>query len=138
MISCLLIGFTSLFFILGHSTLLYFREKDSERIPIADVIFPWPKNGKFVSILCLALSFASFVLMLTLDLDLNNEKKFVHWKIITILVFFPIGFYLNYLYKRINKNSEGSLCFICSVGQEEWRFPWIFSVSISFIFLVFY
>ncbi len=75
MISCLLIGFTSLFFILGHSTLLYFREKDSERIPIADVIFPWPKNGKFASILCLALSFASFVLMLSLGLDLNTEKN---------------------------------------------------------------
>ena len=137
MISCLLIGFTSLFFVLGHSTLLYFREKELQIIPITDVIFPWPKNGKFVSVLCLTLSFATFVLMLSLGLDINTGIIFLNWKILFILVFFPIGFYLNYLYRRINKNLEGKFYFVSAVNQDDWRFPIFFSVCISFIFWIF-
>ena len=137
MISFLLIGFSCLFFLLGHSTLLYFREKDSETIPIADVIFPWPKNGKFVSLLCLALSFSSFILMLLLTSDTNPTKIYSKWKILISLGIFPMVFYLIFICRRITKNSKGSLCFKSEVINDEWSLPILFSSCIAFIFWIF-
>ena len=48
----LLIGLGCFFFMLGHSTLLFFKGKDVNAMSLMDAILPWPTKGKFISLIC--------------------------------------------------------------------------------------
>ena len=131
MVTSLLIGLGCLFFILGHSTLLFFKSKDLSSMPIRDAIFPWPKKGKLVSILCLGLSAASFFLMFSLPSEIQSSVSHSEWKIWVIFTVFPGVSYALYLSKRIRNQPEGLMYFSSDLTRQEWSLPLIISAFIS-------
>ncbi|HYP84609.1 hypothetical protein [Variovorax sp.] len=137
MVTSLLIGFGCVFFILGHSTLLFFKSKELSVMPIQKAIFPWPKKGKFVSVLCLGLSAASIFLIFSLPPDNQYLTPSSAWKILSILAVFPSVIYISYLVKRIRKQPEGLLYFPSDAARHEWSLPIIVSVFISFLLWIF-
>lgn len=137
MVVSLLIGFGCVFFILGHSTLLFFKSKELSVMPIQEAIFPWPKKGKFVSVLCLGLSVASIYLIFSLPLENQYLTSASAWKILSSLVVFPSVIYISYLVKRIRRRPEGLLYFPSDAARQEWLIPIIVSVFISFLLWIF-
>lgn len=133
MVTSLLIGFGCMFFILGHSTLLFFKSKELPSMPIGEAIFPWPKKGKFVSVLCLGLSAASFFMMFSLPSEIQSSA----WKIFFIFAVFPSVIYTSYVVKRIRKQPEGLLYFPSDATRQEWSLPLIISVFVSALFWIF-
>lgn len=132
-----ILGVSFIFLLLAHSTLLHFKMKESNNIPLAQCIFPWPKNGgKFVSILCLMLSGIFFFLFL---IFLNKTSIYVtgFWKIFIALIFVPGFFYLLYITSGISR-SDNRLHFSTPINSgRKWIFPVIISLTISFIFWIF-
>jgi hypothetical protein len=135
MVTALLIGVGCIFFILGHSTLLFFKSKGSTSMPIVDAIFPWPKKGKFVSVLCLGLSAVSFILMFSLPSEIQSSVSHSAWKILTIFAVFPSAVYALYLVKRIRNQPEGLVYFPSDATRQEWSLPLLIS---AFVFVVFW
>ena len=137
MVTSLLIGFGCVFFILGHSTLLFFKSKELSVMPIQEAIFPWPKKGKVVSVFCLGLSVASICLIFSLPPENQYLASSSAWKILSILAVFPSVIYTSYLVKRIRKQPEGLLYFPSDAARQEWSLPIIVSVFISFLLWIF-
>lgn len=136
MVTSLLIGFGCVFFILGHSTLLFFKGKELPVMPIGKAIFPWPKKGKFVSVLCLGLSVASIFLIFSLPPETQSSASSSAWKILSIFAVFPSVIYASYLAKRIRKQPEGLLYFPSEATRQEWSLPIVISVFVSAIFWI--
>jgi hypothetical protein len=130
MVTSLLIGFSCVFFILGHSTLLFFKSKELSAMPIREAILPWPKQGKFVSVLCLVVSVASIFLMFYLPPENESSPSSSAWKILSIFVLFPSAIYANYLATRL---------VYCPTDPtpQEWSLPIAISVFVSVIFWIF-
>lgn len=129
MITSLLIGFGCVFFILGHSTLLFFKGKELPVMPIGEAIFPWPKKGKFVSVLCLGLSLVSIFLIFYLPPETQYSSS--AWKIFSLFSVFPSIIYAGYLAKRVRKKPEGLLYFPSDATRQEWSLPIIVAVFVS-------
>ena len=136
MVTSLLIGFGCVFFILGHSTLLFFKGKELPVMPIGKAIFPWPKKGKFVSVLCLGLSVASIFLIFSLPPENQSSASSSAWKILSVFVVFPSVIYANYLARRIRKQPEGLSYFPSDATRQEWSLPIVISVFVSAIFWI--
>jgi hypothetical protein len=136
MVTSLLIGFGFVFFLLGHSTLLFFKGKESPVMPIREAIFPWPKKGKLVSVLCLGLSVGSVFLIFSLPPDNQSSASSSAWKILSVFVVFPSVIYANYLAKRIRKRPEGLSYFPSNATRQEWSLPVIISVFVSAVFWI--
>jgi hypothetical protein len=136
MVASLLIGFGCVFFILGHSTLLFLKGKELSVMPIGEAIFPWPKKGKFVSVLCLGLSVGSIFLIFSLPPENQSSASSSAWKILSVFVVFPSVIYANYLAKRIRKQPEGLSYFPSDATRQEWSLPIIISVFVSAIFWI--
>ena len=137
MVTSLLIGVGCIFFILGHSTLLFFKSKELPVMPIGEAIFPWPKKEKFVSVLCLGLSVASIFLIFSLPPETQSSASSSAWKILSIFAVFPSGIYASYLVKRIRKQPEGFLYFPSDATRQEWSLPIIISVFVSALLWIF-
>ena len=136
MVTAFLFGIGFLFLIVAHSTLLFFKSKNSSSMPIAEMIFPWPKDGRLVSILCLSLSATSFFFMLHLPYDLHYPITTSAWKILAIFFIFPSIIYSFYIIRRINKNTEGFLYLSPHEKNREWAIPMIISAAISILFFI--
>ncbi len=137
MVTSLLIGVACLFFILGHSTLLSFKSKELSVMPISEAVFPWPKKGKFVSVLCLGLSLASILLIFFLPPETKFWASASAWKIFSIFAVFPSVSYACYLTRRIRKQPEGLLFFPSDATRLEWLLPIIIGALISLLFWIF-
>lgn len=136
MVTSLLIGFGCVFFILGHSTLLFFKGKELSVMPIGEAIFPWPKKGKFVAVLCLGLSVGSIFLIFSLPPENQSSASSSAWKILSVFFVFPSVIYANYLARRIRKQPEGLSYFQSDATRQEWALPIIISVFVSAIFWI--
>lgn len=135
MVTSLLIGIGCLFFILGHSTLLFFKSKELFSMPVRDAIFPWPKKGKLVSTLCFGLTATSFLLIFYLPSEIQSSVSHSSWKILVIFAVFPSVIYALYLSKRIRRQSEGFLYFSSDATRQEWSVPLLIS---AFCFILFW
>ena len=123
MVTSLLIGIGFLFFILGHSTLLFFKSKDLPSMPIQDAIFPWPEKGKSVSVICLGLSAASFLMIFSRLYEIQSPFSHSALKILVVFAAFPGLVYALYVSKRIRRQA-GSLFYCCSdATRQEWSMP---------------
>jgi hypothetical protein len=133
MVTSLLIGLCCLFFIMGHSTLLYFRGKESSSMPLKDLFFPRPQRGKLVSFLCIGLSMVSLFWLVKTPCDLHYPISLSTWKILLIMVIFPSALYVLYLLRRIRRGSKGLLFFPSDAARSEWSLPLIIAAFISFL-----
>lgn len=132
-----ILGVSFIFLLLAHSTLLHFKMKESNSIPVAQCIFPWPKNGgKFVSVLCLMLSGFFFFLFLTFS---SKASIYVvgFWRIFISLIFVPGFFYFLYIISGVSKFNNHLHFSISASSSGKWILPVIISLAISFFFLMF-
>jgi hypothetical protein len=136
MITSLLVGIGCMFFVLGHSTLLFFKGKDSQLIPIKQAIFPWPRKGKSVSILCLALSATSFFLNSYLAPEAQSAFSHSAWKILIVFAAAPSVIYAAYFLRRIRKTPNGLFFSPSESTEREWLAPLLISVFVSLVFLI--
>ena len=128
-----LIGMACLFFVIGHSTLVHFLIKESPSRTIINIIFPWPRNGKSIPILCLLISLLCvFLLIITPGDFMINSKS--GWKLIFIFAVFPIVFYVLYIAKRIYKETGSFIFRETEFDRTDWVWPLILSVTISVVF----
>lgn len=125
----LLIGLSSMFFVLGHSSLLYFKVKEDGEIPIFSVFLPYPKSGKFVSFLSI---FVSFVFLISFCFLLSVDDSFdgFNLKVFVVFCVFPLFAYCRYIMRGIKKKN-GFLFF--SEPKSEWREIMALSAVISFL-----
>lgn len=126
-----LIGIACFFFIVGHSTLLHFKSEDLSSMSIAEVILPWPKKGKFVSVLCLGLSGASLILLLLGNSDADRPVSISAWKVLIIFAVLPSFIYGSFLFRRVRKTPQGILYFPSPVSEKEWALPLMISAAVS-------
>ena len=135
MVTSLLIGIGFLFFILGHSTLLFFKSKDLPTMPIRDAIFPWPKKGKSVSVFCLGLSAASFLMIFYLPYEIQSSASHSALKILIVFAAFPFLVYALYVSKRIRRQAGGLVYCSSDATRQEWSIPLLIS---AFVFALFW
>lgn len=128
MVNILLFGLFVIFFIMGHSTLLFFRSRDLEMLSMRQLIFPWPKSGgRFVSILCFFVSLVALLLCAKYykNFDFNHRGA---WRIAVSLIVGPCVIYMIYIFGRI-RSRDG--CYVFDPNkkpEQEWR--WAMSVMI--------
>jgi hypothetical protein len=125
----LLIGFFVIFFVLGHSTLLYFRMREEQEIPISQVLIPTPKKGKFVSYLCIIFSFCFLFLYIRLAYTESGSFSF-NWKIFFVMIVIPLVFYSKYIINGMKKRG-GKLVF--SEPRNEWKTVMLIAPVILFL-----
>jgi hypothetical protein len=129
-VTSMLLGLVCMFFVIGHSTLIYFQQREIAVFPLRRVFFPWPRNGKSVSFLCYILSLLFLVLIFAFPadpLDGSNAK----WKILLVFVFLPLSSYLNYLRVRIKKNGEKFYFFSAESTPAELSLPLLVSAALT-------
>lgn len=136
MVTALLFGFSCLFFIMAHSTLILYKSKDSGIISVKELIFPWPQNGKFVSLICLVLSlvFLGVAIKIPSDFKLNSMAM---WRIIISTIVVPTVIYVNYISKRISMGTDGIFFNASAPTKNDWAMPMFVIVVVSFVFLAF-
>jgi hypothetical protein len=139
----LLFGLANFFLVIGHSTLLYFKTeecKDLPSIPLIEAIFPWPTKGKFVSILCLALSvmwlFLVCLVLMFERLKTGTFPSFMSMFSFEVLFGFcilPNTCYALYLFNRMCKQSGRWLFVPLHATQKEFQRPIMIVASLSFL-----
>jgi hypothetical protein len=128
--------FGILFWTMGHTLALDFlvNENPGGRSSFLQCIFPWPKRGKFVSYISMALALIFFFIM---AVYLPGVKGFdvTTIKLLTPGVFITIC-YAHYLFKRLQRH-EGR-CFFVHILYlpEEWTLPVVLFVSASIFMFV--
>lgn len=137
MVTSFLIGLGSLFFMLGHSTLLFFKSKELILMPLKNAIFPYPKQGKTVSFLCLALSVMAFVIAILLPNDLRSSSWRSSLVILSTFCVVPCGIYLVYCFKRIRRDSNGFVFLPSDATKLEWSLPLLISAFVNILFWIF-
>ena len=122
MAAALFIGFACLFFIMGHGTLLYFRMKEADVIPAKDLVLPWPKNGKFVSYLCISLSALCLGTLSLIPFDFNLRLSQVR-ELFVVTTLAPLAWYGLYIWRRLH-NESGTIVFrSVDTVYWEWAIP---------------
>lgn len=134
MTTSFLTGMAFIFFIMGHSTLLFFKSKENSSIPIINLILPWPKNGRMISFICIVLSFIFLFTALFLPHEANEQKSHYSLQITLVLIIIPGCIYTSYILKRIYKKPEGFLFISSEAKKIEWSTPLFFSAIVSFLF----
>lgn len=102
-------------------------------MPLADMIFPWPKNGKVVSLLCLGLSIGCLFLAIALPSNLHASGWSAMWKIIGVLIVFPTVIYGSYLYRRVHKTPEGYLFVESDAKRLGWTVPLLIAAVVNLL-----
>jgi hypothetical protein len=137
MVSLFLFGIFTLFLIMAHSTLLFFKGKEDYIISMKDFFFPWPSSGKLVSILCMVICLLCLWLLFILPFDLSLSSV-DSWKILMIMIVFPGVIYMNYLIRRL-RIDHGKIFFHYSdITHKEAQVPIFLSVGISFFLWLFF
>jgi hypothetical protein len=124
-------SFAVFVFVIGHSTLVHFvfEESRGNVVPLAEGIFPWPKRGRTVSIMCFAVS-AILVFMSFKAFPQKVAES--NWDGASIFALslggFPTVWYLTYLLRRVRRcDRPGSgLPFGFDPRPAdglEWKFP---------------
>ncbi len=126
----LLFGLGCVFFIVGHSLLLHFKTKDSAEVPLSDALLPWPKNGRFVSLLCFSLSFL-MLSSLPWFFPVRSGASAGAWKILFIFIIFPVGSYAYFFARRIRRTSEGLVFVSPRPGDNDWKIPLIIVIAVN-------
>jgi hypothetical protein len=100
------------FFVMGHSTLLFFLIEDNKKVTLSwiEVVFPSPQRGRVVSYLCLLLTCFFWGMLIFSGPNDFNVRGLNHWKLLLGFVFSPLAIYVNYLIHRC-KVENGKLVF---------------------------
>jgi hypothetical protein len=133
----LLFGLGCLFFVIGHSTLLYFKSRGISSLPIRQALLPWPKQGRIVSLLCLALSIGWLLLAIA---SLPSEPVLPSGSSLKILVVFavaPCAVYLIYFFRRIKRGPDGLSFCVSDPGRAEWSLPIVLGAAVSLVYWFF-
>lgn len=136
MVTLFLFGLGCLFFVIGHSRLLYFKGKESPSLPIVHVVFPWPTRKKSVSVLFLGLSVVSFLLMLSLPSDFHYQLLLSALEIFFGLAILPCIVYALFLSRRIHRGVEGVFYTHSDLIQREWPRPLFAVTFLLFLFFL--
>jgi hypothetical protein len=132
-----LLGFATIFLILGHSTLLYFKSVDGEELPLREMIFPWPKSGKLVSVLCLIISGIFMMVFWGKVKSIEDFYSEGAIRILIALVGVPTIMYMGFLKARLLRRN-GHLVFSSkAVRKMEWSLPILAVAGIS-LYLFFF
>ncbi|MES2323328.1 MAG: hypothetical protein V4633_13770 [Pseudomonadota bacterium] len=109
------IAIALMFFVLGHSTLLYFLIEDNKgmTVAVARIAFPMPTKGKFVGLLCLLLAAAFFMLGIAMYPTMAHDPRPIPF-VLMLLASMPIAVYAGYIISRIRKSvsAPGKLEFV--------------------------
>jgi hypothetical protein len=137
MVFSLLFGLASLFFVLGHSTLLFFRAKEVATISLKGLILPWPKSGKFVSLLSLFVSLCCTGNLIYFAITSRLDSNGVSWRVVFALAIVPIFFYGNYIFCRL-RFRENEVIFVCKESNKlEWIVPMLLAPVVSLGYWIF-
>jgi hypothetical protein len=137
MVFSLLLGLASLFFVLGHSTLLFFRSKEVATIPLKGVFLPWPKSGKTVSLFSLFVSLFWIGCLIYFAITSRFDSNGVSWKVVFAFVIVPIFFYGNYIFWRL-RFRDNEVIFVCNeTSKLEWIIPMLLAPVVSFGYWIF-
>lgn len=133
MVFVFLLGCVSLFFVMGHGTLLHFMLEEKGEIDIWSLFFPWPQKGKVVSIICLFISIIFLLLILVLPKEQYNDMFSVSsWKIFFVMIAFPLVSYLIFIASLLIKTSSG-FAFKLSANNALWRIVLAFGTIVSIV-----
>jgi len=133
MVFVFLLGCVSLFFVMGHGTLLHFMLEEKGEIDIWSLFFPWPQKGKVVSIICLFISIIFLLLILVLPKEQYNDMFSVSsWKIFFVMTAFPLVSYLIFIASLLIKTSSG-FAFKLSANNALWRIVLAFGAIVSIV-----
>ena len=131
MVFVFLLGCVSLFFVMGHGTLLHFMLEEKGKIDIWSLFFPWPQKGKVVSIICLFISIIFLLLILVLPKEQYNDMfSASSWKIFLVMTAFPLVGYLIFIASLLIKTNSG-FAFKLSTTNAVWRIVLAFGVIVS-------
>lgn len=137
MASIFLFSIAFFFFFLGYTTLIHFKLSETQRpfLPIKEILIPWPRQGRLVSIICVALStFFVFLSFSTYDVqwhfDLNSLK------ILLVFVIIPMCFYLIYILQHIKKIDKSTVFITSQKSGVSWQAPILASVVISLLYFL--
>ena len=131
MVFVFLLGCGSLFFVMGHGTLLHFMLEEKGKIDIWSLFFPWPQKGKVVSIICLFISIIFLLLILVLPKEQYNDMfSASSWKIFLVMTAFPLVGYLIFIASLLIKTNSG-FAFKLSTTNAVWRIVLAFGVIVS-------
>jgi len=135
MVTVLLVGFVCMFVAMGHSLLLHFRSKEFPEIPVSELLFPWPKNGRVVSCLCYFIASAFLLLLVVMPLDLSYASISA-WKIFVGMVLVPFFMYLSYVLNGVHKRPKGVMFCAKEPVYKEWALPVLMVVLLNFLYWV--
>jgi len=113
MASILLLGFGLLFLGLSHNTMLYFCSLDKQRqpFPLWRMVLPWPRRGKFVSLLAGLVSclFVWGWLRAPADgIDFSNPRTIA---LASAFVVMPASLMASFYWRRIKRTQNGVFLF---------------------------
>lgn len=97
------------FFFLGHSTLLYYLAADHETLSLRQVVLPWPRRGRFVSVFALLTGVFWMGMLWWSGMPMNWHERNVGW-VLGGFIGVPLACYL--------------WCIVRSVTTQQghWRF----------------
>ncbi|MFC5771573.1 hypothetical protein [Thauera sinica] len=131
----ILISIAITFFVMGHSTLLHFKTVESRKFPAFNILFPWPKTGRFVSVLCLFVALCMFLAAFFLP-GVRMTPHPDTWKGVLIFAVFPSICYGAYILAGLRKE-EGEIFFNADLVKDAWKYPILFMAIVNLIFYLF-
>jgi hypothetical protein len=137
MVTSLLIGFCSLFFMMGHGLLVFYKSKTDPTMSLRNLFFPWPTQGRLVAFLCLSLSVTSLFFVLYWPSDLHYPVLLKEWKILITLAICPMTIYVISLIRRIHKTSGGLSYIHTPATKAEWSLPLLLVPLLTILYFFF-
>lgn len=132
MVSTYLLAISCLFFVIGHSALVHFKGEEVSHMSIRELLFPWPKRGKFLSLLCIGFCLLCLLLFLWLPSDLSPSRVWPVLDIVLVTGVAPVLMYSLYISRRIHRKSGVIAFYPSRATPMEWRIP-LFIVAVTSI-----
>lgn len=123
--TAVLLGFGCIFFVMGHSILLFYKSENVSSMPLVTMLFPWPRKGRIGSFFGFLMALACLALMFILPSDIRSGSILSTLKILIILVLFPIVMHVSYLIRRVRKTAKGLYYFPSEATRTEWAVPFL-------------
>jgi hypothetical protein len=139
MVTISLAGIGMFFFVIGHSSLLYFLIDGSQEnvVPIRAALLPRPIRGRVVSylgLLCASLFWGILVVGRPADFDFYSSN---HWFRLLCFVGFPLLLYLNYFLRRVSRQ-DGQIVFrMVQPTAKEHTYPILIIALLNILYSIF-
>lgn len=136
-----LLGLATVFVVTGHSTLLHFRAQELAVLPVDDVLFPKPRRGVFVSVLCFAVALICVVVAIALipkgAAGIQSSQRVDALKLFMVFIALPVGCYGTFLARRLRRSEAGRVAFHSApLSQREAALPLAITGALGLLAMV--